>query len=618
MYKQYWRNIIRHYSNKPKNNVRVRFAPSPTGYLHLGGLRTALYNFFFARKHAGKFILRIEDTDQSRLVEDASKQLYNDLVWSGIEIDEGPDVGGSYGPYVQSERVEVYKEQVKSLLNNNTAYYCFCTNKRLELLRKEAVRTRQTPKYDNRCRHLTTDEVSSKLKNGEKFCIRFKLSPDIQTFWDMVYGNISYDITLTEGDPIIIKTDGFPTYHFANVVDDHFMKVSHVLRGVEWQVSTTKHLMMYRAFGWDPPIYGHLPLLVNVDGTKLSKRQGDIQISHYRDREILPQALVNYITISGGGFEKDLLRNVRPKCYSMDELVQQFDVTKINASPGKLSPERLNEFNQLEIQRLLQNPKDESILIEQLKVLIESNISMKSGNARLLTDTQYIREILNWAVDRITKLSDLVSRDFMFLWVIPTNEDHLSNEYLQILLNVEQVLSDEAMLSDWTRENINEILKVTANEGNFPYNKLMKLLRSILSGLKEGPSVAEIMSILGKENTLNSGGQKEIVSSNKVNLKIVKIKWVEVKEKTIREIAKKRRRPRKTTPHIDRCITRLLKEMDVDISAHAICRRLVATNLHGRAARNVPLLSNRNIAARLMFARNCTNGMLKDGATKRK
>ncbi|KAF2889868.1 hypothetical protein ILUMI_16306 [Ignelater luminosus] len=310
--------------------VRVRFAPSPTGFLHLGGLRTALYNFLFAKSHKGKFLLRIEDTDQTRIVEGAREQLQKDLNWAGIYIDEGPGLGGSFGPYIQSQRLKLYQEQVKKLLNNGSAYYCFCTNKRLDLLRLEALRARQIPKYDNRCRYLSTDEIKSKLDRNESHCIRFKLTPGMETFEDIIYGTITYDVVLNEGDPVILKSDGYPTYHFANVVDDHFMKISHVLRGVEWQISTTKHIMMYRAFNWEPPIYGHLPLLLNPDGSKLSKRQGDIQISSYRKSGILPQALVNFITHSGGGFEKDQERYLKPKSYTMDELAEQDHFEKVN------------------------------------------------------------------------------------------------------------------------------------------------------------------------------------------------------------------------------------------------------------------------------------------------
>lgn len=223
---------------------------SSVGYLHLGGLRTALYNYLFARAHRGTFVLRIEDTDQSRLVAGATQQLCTDLEWAGIRPDEGPASGaGAYGPYVQSERLALYHANVKQLIENGTAYYCFCTERRLELLRKEAIKARQVPRYDNRCRHLTPVQLAERLAKNEQFCIRFKMDAvDSQRmqFDDMVFGRMAYDVAENEGDPVIVKSDGYPTYHFAHVVDDHLMRISHVLRGVEWQISTTKHLLLYK------------------------------------------------------------------------------------------------------------------------------------------------------------------------------------------------------------------------------------------------------------------------------------------------------------------------------------------------------------------------------------
>lgn len=219
---------------------------SPPGYLHLGGLRTALYNYLFARANRGTFLLRIEDTDQSRLVPGAAEQLCTDLEWAGIRPDEGPPYGGRYGPYVQSERLDTYRSEVRQLLENGSAYYCFCTESRLELLRREAVRTRQIPRYDNRCRDLTPGQIAVKLAKQISVCIRFKLDPLEGEYNDMVFGQTKYNVSEQEGDFVIIKSDGYPTYHFAHVVDDHLMKISHVLRGVEWQISTTKHMQLYK------------------------------------------------------------------------------------------------------------------------------------------------------------------------------------------------------------------------------------------------------------------------------------------------------------------------------------------------------------------------------------
>ncbi|KAG5893217.1 hypothetical protein JTB14_025621 [Gonioctena quinquepunctata] len=479
--------------------VRVRFAPSPTGYLHLGGLRTALYNFLFARKHDGKFILRIEDTDQSRLVPGAMEQLQVDLEWAGIRIDEAPSLGGLVGPYLQSQRLSIYRDQVKVLLDNDSAYHCFCTDKRLQLLRRESLRKQEIPKYDNRCRHLTREVVESKLEKGEPSCIRFKISENEECFDDLIYGKISYNISLNEGDPVIIKSDGFPTYHFANVVDDHFMKITHVLRGVEWQISTTKHLLLYRAFQWKPPLFGHLPLLMNSDGTKLSKRQGDIRISHYRENNILPLALINFIAQSGGGFAKDSERNVKPKCHSIEELANQFDLSRINSHSGKLMDERLLEFNRLEFRRKLQNEKDVSEMVNQVKDLLKTKFPQRALDNSLKLDDSYIKHILLWSSKRISKLSDLVHEDLAFIWMIPSKYE-ISSDYVETmgLLKIKLQAEEEQM----DTKNLNVMLKSFCEENGIKFGGLMKTLRYILSGLKEGPGVAEMMVVLGKENTM--------------------------------------------------------------------------------------------------------------------
>nr|CAD7456574.1 unnamed protein product [Timema tahoe] len=315
-------NLSKYFTSSAQIKVRVRFAPSPTGHLHLGGLRTALYNYLFAKNHGGTFVLRIEDTDQSRVVPDTVEKLERDLKWAGIVPDESPSVGGQFGPYTQSKRLDIYRAQVNHLLETGAAYPCFCSDTRLGLLKREALRNRQVPRYDNKCRHLSREDRREKLNRYDSYCIRFKLTPNSEPFTDLVFGPVSYDVAQHEGDPVILKSDKYPTYHLANVVDDHFMEISHVLRGVEWQVSTTKHLLMYKAFGWTPPKYAHLPLLMNPDGTKLSKRQGDIRVESFRDGDIFPLALLNYVTHAGGGFHRDL-SDEKLRIFSLEELVHQ-------------------------------------------------------------------------------------------------------------------------------------------------------------------------------------------------------------------------------------------------------------------------------------------------------
>uniref|UniRef100_A0A1Y1KQ26 Nondiscriminating glutamyl-tRNA synthetase EARS2, mitochondrial n=1 Tax=Photinus pyralis TaxID=7054 RepID=A0A1Y1KQ26_PHOPY len=465
--------------------VRVRFAPSPTGFLHLGGLRTALYNFLFAKSKRGKFILRIEDTDQTRVVDGALEQIQKDLNWAGVYIDEGPRIGGLYGPYIQSQRLSLYKDQVNTLLDNESAYRCFCTSKRLDLLRLEAARTGQIPKYDNRCRHLTKEQVQSKLNSNMPHCVRFKLTPGLQTFEDLIYGTITYDVVLNEGDPVIFKSDGFPTYHFANVVDDHFMKISHVLRGVEWQISTTKHIMMYRAFNWDPPMYGHLPLLMNSDGTKLSKRQGDIQIKYYRDNGILPQALNNLITHSGGGFDKDLERGLKPRIYTMDELADQFDLKNINSHSGKVMSERLLEFNGLELDRQIHCDADLKILVAKVQNIIREKFPDRVLDNSVKLDEQYIKSVLSWTRARINRLNDLVSNELAFLW-IPPAENRAKQEHVRLIKNVIEKLEEQESL---TKDSLKLLFKEICSQNNIKFSAFMQMLRSALSGLKVQLSV---------------------------------------------------------------------------------------------------------------------------------
>ncbi|XP_012221982.1 nondiscriminating glutamyl-tRNA synthetase EARS2, mitochondrial isoform X2 [Linepithema humile] len=481
-----------------KYHVRVRFAPSPTGHLHLGGLRTALYNYLFARSNNGTFILRIEDTDQTRTIPGAMEKLQDDLLWAGIISEEDPIRGGPVGPYKQSSRLELYKEQVLKLLENGSAYYCFCTEKRLELLRKEAMKCGQVPKYDNRCRHFSKDEVKEMFRKNSTYCIRFKLSSTPESFNDIVYGEILHDIAKTEGDPIIIKSDGYPTYHFANVVDDHFMEISHVLRGVEWQVSTPKHIMLYKAFGWDPPIYGHLPLILNADGSKLSKRQGDIKIESFRKQGIFPLALLNYVIGAGGGFHGD---KEYQNLYSYQELIKRFDVNKIKSSSGKLMPEKLLEFNKLEIANLARNEKNHEFLIEKIKKLVLEAFPERKNDGSLQLDDHHIITTLKWAQNRISTLNDLVKKDLTFLWVPPSvpNIEQVNCTDAIKLLNTELAEIDAINYQTcWMVSYLEDF----AQKHRIPFPILMKILRSVLSGAKVGPPVAEMMEILGKDRTL--------------------------------------------------------------------------------------------------------------------
>ncbi|GBP12927.1 Probable glutamate--tRNA ligase, mitochondrial [Eumeta japonica] len=469
---------------------RVRFAPSPTGYLHLGGLRTALYNYLFAKSNGGKFILRIEDTDQSRKVDGSIEALIRDLEWVGLKYDEGPGQEGDFGPYKQSERLNIYQDKIKKLLDNGSAYYCFCTERRLNILRRNAIRAQLMPKYDNRCRHLSKQEVHEKIAAGVPHCVRFKLTSDIQHFEDLIFGGIAYDVSLNEGDPVLMKSDGYPTYHLANVIDDHLMAITHVLRGVEWQISTTKHLLLYRAFNWEPPQFGHLPLIVNADGTKLSKRQNDVHVEDYKKQGIFPLALVNYITLAGGGFDHVPGAGIGLK--TLSELAEEID--RISSHSTRLNPDLLEECNRLEIKRQLSERNTTQHLIRQIQELVTS----KYSNLKLNTSEENIKTVLSWATSRITRIEDLVSPKLAFLWVLPSNPNVEENNKV-ILLKLVNELEDVKTFEEVT---LKKYLKDFCDRNKTKFPELMKTLRLVLSGLNEGPGVAEMLQLLGKEQAL--------------------------------------------------------------------------------------------------------------------
>lgn len=487
--------VIRTYSN----DVRVRFAPSPTGRLHLGGLRTALYNFLFARANDGKFIVRIEDTDQTRKVEGAAEAIENDLVWAGIKPNESPEQGGSHGPYIQSQRLRHYKEKAELLIENGTAYHCFCNDKRLELLRRDAARRGAVPRYDNRCRDLSASEVKAKLDGGSPYCIRFKLESGPDTFEDMVYGNIVLDTAAIEGDPVILKSDGFPTYHLACVVDDHLMEISHVLRGVEWQISTSKHLQLYRAFGWKPPQFGHLPLLMNLNGTKLSKRQGDIDVDNFRKSGVFPEVLLSFVTEFGGGFIRE---QSRPCVYSMEDLIKQFDFSSLNTSSCKVDLERLTRLNRSELDRRLQDPENKKVLCYQLRETVLQHFGQElTPNSPALSDAR-LSYLLDWGLPRMSRINDFVGADLKYLWSKPSlplvlqNVENSPEKFADVL---EMASSHILKESNTVKDSLVTAVKEKCQSADVSYRAAMKVLRAALSGLKAGPPVAELIQNLGTE-----------------------------------------------------------------------------------------------------------------------
>lgn len=339
--------------------MRTRFAPSPTGYLHVGGLRTCLYNYLIAKKNKGTFILRIEDTDQTRYVEGAVESLLNTLNWMGLDNDEGPFLEksadstadqksapaisqkGNFGPYIQSQRTELYRKHAQELLEKDAAYFCFCTTERLEQMREQQARNKQAPMYDRTCLKLKPEEVEAKKNAGTPYVIRQKIPRDQKiTIKDLIRGRVEFD-GKTIDDQVLIKSDNFPTYHLANVVDDHYMEITHVIRGEEWLPSTPKHIFLYKAFGWQEPEFAHIPLLLNKDKTKLSKRQGDVSVEDYIKKGYCKEAIINFIALlgwhPGKGEEQEM--------FSLDELVEKFSFEQIHKAGAIFDIEKLNWFN---------------------------------------------------------------------------------------------------------------------------------------------------------------------------------------------------------------------------------------------------------------------------------
>ncbi|ROT42086.1 glutamyl-tRNA synthetase [Sodiomyces alkalinus F11] len=350
----------------PKTPARTRFAPSPTGYLHVGSLRTALYNWLLARATGGQFLIRVEDTDQTRIVEDAVPRLLDDLKWAQLDWDEGPDAGGPYGPYVQSKRLHLYHKHAEQLLDRGHAYRCFCTAQDLERHKQQSLDGGNLVNYPGTCRTIPPDQAARRAAHGESHVVRFR-SEGRPSFTDLVYGH--YQKNEDESDFILIKTDGFPTYHFANVVDDHLMKITHVIRGVEWLISTPKHVALYNAFNWTPPAFAHAGLLCGPNGEKLSKRNRDIDIdmAAYRDKGILPSALNNWLALLGWSPDKNagVKGDVFP---TMADLAQKFSL-KFTKGNAQTNPEKLPVFQRAHLTHLLRDPSAPDARLKELLVV---------------------------------------------------------------------------------------------------------------------------------------------------------------------------------------------------------------------------------------------------------
>jgi glutamyl-tRNA synthetase len=475
------------------NSVRVRFAPSPTGYLHVGGLRTALYNFLFARKNNGKFILRIEDTDRNRYVEGAVENLIKALKWCGLEFDEGPEVGGQFGPYMQSQRLDIYQQHAHKLISQNKAYYCFCTPERLETLREEQQKQKlPQAKYDKHCLALRKEEVEEKLKSGIPYVIRLNVEPNHKIhFEDIVREHVEFESNNVD-DQVLIKSDGYPTYHLANVVDDHLMQISHVIRGEEWLSSTPKHVLLYDAFKWERPLFSHLPLLLNHDRSKLSKRQGDVAVEDYRAKGYLKEALVNFVALLGwnAGDDKEF--------YYISELIENFSLERVNKSGAVFDIEKLNWLNAEHLRK-----KSNEQILEMLK-----NEILNSQFSTLNYSDSYLLDIIVAMKERVSFVKEFISKSPYFF------EAPKEYEEAAVTKNWKPGTPDQlkklrdafALLNKPLKEDYELTLAKIAEELNIGKGKLIHPLRLAVSGMSAGPGVFDIVRILGKEETISRLG----------------------------------------------------------------------------------------------------------------
>ncbi len=467
--------------------VRTRFAPSPTGYMHLGNLRSALYTFLYAKKHAGTFILRIEDTDQSRYVEGAVDVVYNTLRDIGLQWDEGPDVGGAYGPYVQSERKAMYLPYAEQLVKSGKAYHCFCTNEELDARRESASAQGEVWKYDKHCLHLSPDEVQKRIASGEPYVIRQNVPLTGEaSFDDVLYGHISVDCAELD-DMVLIKADGMPTYNFANVIDDHTMAITHVMRGNEYLSSTPKYNLLYDAFGWEKPVYIHMTPIMRDASHKLSKRDGDAYFEDYLKKGYLKEAIVNYVSLLGWnpGDEREF--------FTLDELKEAFDVTGMSKSPAIFDVNKLTWMNAEYVRKL----SPEEFTRHALPYYEQAGVAGMDKDilCRILQPRTEIFSQIPEVVDFLASMPEYDAELF-------TNKKSKTDSVVSAEV-LDFVIPALTALPEWTETALHETLLGMAESREMKNGTLLWPVRISLAGKVVTPGGAiEIAALLGREESL--------------------------------------------------------------------------------------------------------------------
>ncbi|HBP51662.1 MAG: Glutamate-tRNA ligase [Candidatus Shapirobacteria bacterium GW2011_GWE1_38_10] len=460
------------------NIVRTRMAPSPTGELHIGGLRTLLYDYALARQNHGQFILRLEDTDQKRHVEGAESRIFQVIKDYGLSWDEGPDIGGPYGPYVQTKRLNIYQKYIKELLDQDLAYYCFCSEQRLTEMREVQKAAHKVPKYDRHCLKLSSKEIKQKIENGEKYVIRLKM-PDNENivFKDLIRGEIKFNTNELD-DQVLIKSDGIPTYHFAVVVDDHLMKITHIFRGEEWISSTPKQILLYKYFKWEVPNFAHLTVLLDPSGHgKMSKRHGSTHARAFLDDGYLPEAMLNFLMLLGWnpGTDKEL--------FTLDEFIKEFNLEHLHKKSPIFDRKKLDYFNGLYIRQ----KSDEELFPYFKKFLPQAS-------------DEQIKILIPVLKERLIKFSDL-SEQVKFLFEdVDYDKDLLLKKGTSSELAAEMLNKTKELLSDFT--NLSSRILNLISENSWNTGEFFMVFRVAICGSSFTPPLVECLPALGQEGTI--------------------------------------------------------------------------------------------------------------------
>ncbi|MFC2002339.1 glutamate--tRNA ligase [Chloroflexota bacterium] len=478
------------------NSIRVRYAPSPTGYPHVGNIRTALFNWLFARHHGGSFIVRIEDTDVARTVEGTVEAILDGLRWLGLDWDEGPEVGGKYAPYFQSQRLKLYREAAERLVSQGDAYYCYCSPQRLDEMRAEQMRRKQPPGYDRTCRDLSPEEREKREAEGITPVVRFKTPLEGKTaFNDLIWGEMVFENN-TIDDFVLLKSDGYPTYHLANVVDDHLMEISHVLRAEEWLSSTPRHLLLYDRLGFEPPQFAHLPMILGTDHAKLSKRHGAVSITEYRDLGYLPETMVNFLALLGWSLDD------KTELLSRQELVASFSLERVSRTAAIFNSDKLNWMNGVYIRQLSANDFAQRVL-----PFLDSGLPAEVKRPLSVEYTKQITPLIQERARTLAKVPELA--EFFFVdepaydSPLLIDKNMSQNSTIKALKTTKQRLEQ---LKVFDTGSLEAMLRPLAVELGLKTGQLFGVLRIAVTGRTAAPPLFQTMAVLGKELCLRRIG----------------------------------------------------------------------------------------------------------------